>query len=339
MCDAAYMLFKHDPQCALSAVFSLLYCIDIGMTMRYNIRYIIDLDFCMIDPINYMMDFKLPKTEDTEGETMILHNVGFDHRHDADFYIDRPEGSGDWLLLLLKTDAVFTLKGRDVPVPKDTFFLYPNGVPQYYRCAPRQTFANDWVHFEFEGDEEAAFQACGVPCEKPVPLHNMEFLSFLVKCLAYENCANNRHKQENILHYMFLLFNKVSEQLSQPPEHISGNSYEVLMTMRNKIYSAPYDPRSIAWASHEVRMSPSTFQRLYKKQFGVTFMQDLINSRVEYAKMLLVSTNLSVQEISRQCGYRNYEHFAKQFKEAVGMSAMQFREQHIQKCQSAGQCV
>lgn len=256
---------------------------------------------------------------------MILHNVGFGHQHDADFFIDRPDGSGDWLLLILKTDAIFTLDGKDVHVPASSFFLYPKGMPQYYRCVPHHTFANDWVHFVFEDGEEEEFLKTGLPYAQPVPLHNPEFLSFLIKCLAYENCANNLHKQENIRHYMFLLFNKVSEQQCQPPEHISGSSYEMLLTMRNKIYAQPYYPRSIAWASHEVRMSPAAFQRLYKKQFGVTFTQDLINSRIEHAKMLLVSTNLSVQEISRQCGYRNYEHFARQFKESVGMAPLEYK--------------
>ena len=52
---------------------------------------------------------------------MILHNVGYDHRHDADFIIERPEGSGDFLLLILKTDAIFTLNGREIFVPKNTF--------------------------------------------------------------------------------------------------------------------------------------------------------------------------------------------------------------------------
>lgn len=256
---------------------------------------------------------------------MILHNVGFGHQHDADFFIDRPDGSGDWLLLILKTDAIFTLDGKDVHVPANSFFLYPKGMPQYYRCVPHHTFANDWVHFVFEDGEEEKFLKTGLPYAKPVPLHNPEFLSFLIKCLAYENCANNLHKQENIRHYMFLLLNKVSEQNCQPPENISGSSYEVLMTMRNKIYAEPHYPRSIAWASHEVRMSPAAFQRLYKKQFGVTFMQDLISSRIEHAKMLLVSTNLSVQEISRQCGYRNYEHFARQFKEIVEIAPSEYR--------------
>ena len=99
----------------------------------------------------------------------------------------------------------------------------------------------------------------------------------------------------------------------------------MLLTIRHKIYTRPYEPRSIPWASHEVRMSTSAFQYYYKKTFGITFMQDLICARMEFAKNLLVTTNLSVREISRQCGYRNYEHFARQFKAQCGIAPGAFR--------------
>ena len=85
---------------------------------------------------------------------MIINNVGFDHRHDADFFIDRPDGSGDNLLLILKTDAIFTLNGNDVFVPKNSFFLYPKGMPQFYRCMKGQSFANDWMHFLLDESEQ-----------------------------------------------------------------------------------------------------------------------------------------------------------------------------------------
>ena len=98
---------------------------------------------------------------------MIINNAGYDHCHDADFYIDRPNGSGDNLLLLLKTDAVFTIDGQDVFAPSGTVFFYPKGRPQYYRCIKGKVFANDWIHFDFESeDEEAEFLQLGIPAEK-----------------------------------------------------------------------------------------------------------------------------------------------------------------------------
>ena len=45
---------------------------------------------------------------------MKINNIGYNHTHDADFVIQRTTGSGDYLLLLLKTPAVFTLRGKDL---------------------------------------------------------------------------------------------------------------------------------------------------------------------------------------------------------------------------------
>lgn len=104
----------------------------------------------------------------------------------------------------------------------------------------------------------------------------------------------------------------------------------MLSTIRNKIYSEPYINRTIDYASHEVRMSRSTFQHAYKKQFGVTFIQDLINSRVSYAKMLLTSTNIAVEDVAKQCGYRTYVHFARQFKEQTGTTPSKYRDNFLQ---------
>ena len=47
---------------------------------------------------------------------MKIVNAGFNHTHDSDFNIDRPDGSGDNLLILLRSDAVFNIDGRDVRV-------------------------------------------------------------------------------------------------------------------------------------------------------------------------------------------------------------------------------
>lgn len=58
---------------------------------------------------------------------MKIINVGYNHCHDSDFYIDRPEGSGDNLLILLKTDAVFNIDGKDIKIPENSFFMYKKG--------------------------------------------------------------------------------------------------------------------------------------------------------------------------------------------------------------------
>ena len=62
---------------------------------------------------------------------MEIRNAGYNHCHDTDFIIDRPKGSGDNLLLLLKTDCIVTLDGVDQLVPANSVFLYPKDAPQF----------------------------------------------------------------------------------------------------------------------------------------------------------------------------------------------------------------
>lgn len=256
---------------------------------------------------------------------MIINNVGYNHCHDADFFIERPEGYGDYLLLLLKTESIFTLDGKDVRVPENTFFLYRKGTPQYYRCVPKQTFSNDWIHFQFEEGEEEKFLSYGIPYETPVPMEHLNFLSFCVKSISYEMYSSNLNRKKSIEHYMDLMFLKIQEQLCNRMDVIHDSKYEMLSVVRNKIYSRPYEFRNVYTSAHEVRMSKSSFQHLYKELFGTTFMQDMIQSRMEYAGMLLKTTGMKVAEIATQCGYKSYAHFARIFKQQMGMTPVEYR--------------
>lgn len=257
---------------------------------------------------------------------MKIINVGYNHCHDSDFYIDRPEGSGDNLLILLKTDAVFNIDGKDIKIPENSFFMYKKGRPQRYRCVYQSVFANDWVHFEFEGDEEKEFFNLGLDYETPVLAEDMNFLSFCIKMMASENYSDNMNRHQSICHYMFLIFCKVGEYAAKKAESRNDSYYEMLSTVRNKIYSRPYEHRTAESSAHEVRMSVSNFQHLYKKYFGVTLFQDIIQSRTEYACMLLKSTNLSAVEVAQKSGYNHYAHFVRQFKQTMGISPSEFRK-------------
>ena len=257
---------------------------------------------------------------------MIINNVGYNHCHDADFFIDRPDGYGDFLLLLLKTESIFTLGGKDVLVPENTFFLYRKGSPQYYRCVPKKTFSNDWVHFQFEKGEEEKFLSYGIPYDTPIPVGHLNFLSFCVKSISYEMYSSNLNRKKSIEHYMDLMFLKIQEQMSEQEQAVPDSKYEMLSVIRNKIYSRPYEFRNVYTSAHEVRMSKSSFQHQYKELFGTTFMQDMIRSRMEYAAMLLKTTGMTVAEIAAQCGYKSYAHFARIFKQQTGMTPIEYRK-------------
>lgn len=264
----------------------------------------------------------------TKGsELMIIRNIGFNHCHGTDFIVDRPHGSGDYLLLLLKTDTIFVIDNQEVFAPKNSFFLFSKDVPQLYRCVPNCTFSNDWIHFDIESGEQSWLDNFHIPFCTPIPMKDLLFLSFCVKAISNEFYSDNRNKERSIACYMTLIFSKVEEQLFDNVQTVGSTSFEMLSSIRNKIYSKPYEQRTIAGTAHEVLMSESAFQHLYKKQFGISFMQDLIESRIEYAKLLLSTTDVNVAEIAKQCGYSSYGHFMRQFKKRTNLTPTEYRLQ------------
>jgi len=257
---------------------------------------------------------------------MIINNVGYNHSHDVDFLIERPKGSGDYLLLLLKTDCIFTIDGKDVSVEKNTVFLFKKGTPQYYRSKPKSLFSNDWVHFDFERNEAKEYAALfNIPYDTPVKVNDIRFFSYCVKSLANECSSHSKNMNINIKSYMTLIFSKLEEAYGNSHTKSFDDNYNKLLTIRNKMFARPYESRSVDATAHELSMSRSSFQHLYKKYFGKSFMQEMIQSRVEYAEMLLASTNMSISEISQQCGYRTYVNFIRQFSSIAGKSPKAYR--------------
>ncbi len=121
---------------------------------------------------------------------MKINNIGYNHKHDSDFFVQRPNGSGDNLLLLLKTPAVFVLNGEELRTEKNSFILFSEGTPQDYRSDGGE-FANDWFHFSFDDTEKALFEALEIPFNKVVRIGDLSSLSQLIKNMSYEKYSSN----------------------------------------------------------------------------------------------------------------------------------------------------
>ena len=65
-------------------------------------------------------------------------------------------------------------------------------------------------------------------------------------------------------------------------------------------------------------LSYSHFRKLFKKKTGFPPQQFLINERLSYAKRLLSSTDLTVEEISEKCGFQSAFYFSNLFKKKTG---------------------
>lgn len=262
---------------------------------------------------------------------MRITNVGFNHFHDADFFINRPEGSGDYLMLLLKTPGIFVLNGVEEYAPAFSAILYKKGTPQFYR-AEGQQFGNDWFHFLPDTEEDERFlNAMGVEFDRLYDLDSISELSVFVSMMCHENYSSNLFKTDSVDLLIKLFLIKFSEKINMSDSLSSGTWYERMSILRTKIYNDPAHYWNIDGMAHELAISRSTFQHIYKKMFGVTAMSDVIVSRIERGKYLLATTDFSVTHIAQLCGYSTDIHFMRQFKQQTGLTPSEFRVQAISK--------
>lgn len=79
--------------------------------------------------------------------------------------------------------------------------------------------------------------------------------------------------------------------------------------------------------ANELFLNTSYLSNLFKKEVGVTLTDYVNKNRIEYAKKLLKSTTLSIQDIAVRSGISDIHYFTRLFRRETGMSPRDFRNQ------------
>ena len=84
---------------------------------------------------------------------------------------------------------------------------------------------------------------------------------------------------------------------------------------------------SLVYIAERVHLNHQYLSALFKQETGQTFSDYVTQCRMAKAKRLLRETNLKIYEIASLCGYASAKHFMSVFKEMVGATPGQYREQ------------
>ena len=84
---------------------------------------------------------------------------------------------------------------------------------------------------------------------------------------------------------------------------------------------------SLDQISELVSMTVPAFCRYFKKSTGKTFTKLVNEYRIVHATKLLAESNMSIADVSFECGFNNFSHFNKLFKNFAGKSASKYRSE------------
>ncbi len=287
-----------------------------------------------------------------------IRYVEYDARHTQDFVFHVPQGHDCWLLVLTRTPALFSVPRDSLPAeecqkesaallpeghrpppqecqsslqerqallreyPAGSAVLYAPGMPIHYQaCGDR--YENDWCRFDSDEEAVLTFPLLGTPFS----LADAEYCHNLFQLLTWKNSFPGSNNERIVDQLLALLFTELNEAAGKYTPHRPPHSRsQDLLALRKAIYNAPQEAWSVSVMAQRLHLSEGYLQTLYRDAFGLSCMDDCIRARIRLARDQLLYTEKTVASVAEFCGYRNVEHFCRQFKQLTGTSPSRFRQ-------------
>lgn len=231
-----------------------------------------------------------------------------------------PHGINNDFLLIPKSSYKLKIDGTWHEFKRHTAFFFPKYTPLYYASSDNEPFIECSIHFRHDNEIPTHFS---LPVGQPIYLTDPYHVYDLIDLIAYENIVYESNREEILDNLMRAMFLKISDssKLSSLKPH-----FNAMYNIRNKIYLHPEYDWSLENIADILHMSHNNIHRLYKEYFDTTISQDVITSRIKQAREYLSHTTHPINMIAVYCGYRNTEHFCRQFKKIEGVTPKQFRK-------------
>ena len=146
----------------------------------------------------------------------------------------------------------------------------------------------------------------------------MQITDYLLKPVNYEefgSCIDN------------LKISLFHQQAAAEPEQ---QEQRVITGLTRYLQEHLAEDVSLSVLAEEFHLSAQYISQLFKSEIGVNFLAYLTNIRMEQAKKLLLSSSLSIAEVSEQSGYADYRVFTKVFKKNEGITPSQYRRDFLE---------
>ena len=157
---------------------------------------------------------------------------------------------------------------------------------------------------------------------------NPAFIPELFRKMYREFNMNNPYREELMDGYTRELLIKLSRSIysASTLSQIDRKEQEKLQQLRYRIISNPERRWTVEEMAKSVSLSVSRFHAVYKQLFGRSPMKDVIAAKVELAKsLLLMEENMTLSEVTERLGYKNQQHFIRQFKATTGLTPGDYR--------------
>jgi transcriptional regulator GlxA family with amidase domain len=85
------------------------------------------------------------------------------------------------------------------------------------------------------------------------------------------------------------------------------------------------EPIRVEEAARRVFLSPDRFTEVFQTEMGRTPREYIRHLRLEYARKLLLTTDLPISEVGQEAGFGEPGYFARAFRQSAGVTPREYR--------------
>ncbi len=236
--------------------------------------------------------------------------------------VDRPGGTGDWLLMYFNNPAWIQTAGQRREYPAGSFVIWSPREGHYYGNA-ESNWSHSWIHclgLAVEGIiAEAGLEADTVYSSAQGDVFADDLLPI------YREITDQARPDDVILQN---LFQNMIHRIARGVDHSARQlAIPARLTRARRYLDRHFDEKqTLQSLAQQVSLSVPYLCAGFKKHFGQPPIDYLIHVRMLRAHYLLHDRNLSVSEIAIRVGYDDLFYFSKLFKKHFGASPRKLRE-------------
>lgn len=225
------------------------------------------------------------------------------------------------LYYLKKGHFYFKIDGREYEGTPGRIFLLPFNSVQTYHAYGDENAVKYWIHFTVPCNEKDLLEIISLPhfieADDPAYLDGL-----FEKIITYGHISDleSMMMQKSYLFQLLAYYVKKSDI-----EALRVFKDERFAGVVNFIESHMQQEITLSDLASIAHFNSNYFIKYFKKITGVSPMDYLLNCRVNQAKRLLQSENVSMKEIALRAGFKTPYYFSHVFRERTGFTPTQYR--------------
>ncbi len=249
--------------------------------------------------------------------------------HHDKAYVAKRNGNTDniWDVLCFSSHCmVLTAAGIQEAQPGDCFIKAPDFIEYHFTPShSAEGFVNDWMHVQSK-EMDGLLAQLRLPVNTIVRTQYPELVRSSIQRIINEKRDLLPFYEQSIHTLVERTLIKIARAAAETTVPGSSRKYETgLRALRLMLHDSLDKQWSIKEMACQLGVSPSRLSVLYKERFGLSPTEDLIQMRMDKAKLLLLSTDFKLQCIAQMCGFQNEYYFSRVFKERENMAPGAFR--------------